>query len=606
MAPPILRLSDIQLTFGGTPLLEGASMSVAPGERLCLVGRNGSGKSTFLKIAAGLVEPDDGEVFVQPGTTVAYLPQEPDLSGYPTALDYVESGLSPQAELHTAQTLLNELGLSGDEDPASMSGGERRRAAIVRELASEPDILLLDEPTNHLDLPAIEWLEKRLKSRRGAYVLISHDRRFLETLSNAVVWIDLGRTLRMDKGFAHYDGWREEIVTQETTNRHKLDRKLVKETAWLRKGVTARRKRNMGRLRALMDLRQQRRDQRQRSGDVTITTNEAESSGKRVIEAKGISKAYDGRVIVQPFSTRILRGDRVGIIGPNGAGKTTLVRMLTGTLAPDEGDIKIGTSVEMASLDQGRVELSETLTLQDALTDGSGDSVIVGGVQKHVVGYMKDFLFDASQAKTPVSRLSGGERGRLMLARAMTRPGNLLILDEPTNDLDLETLDLLQEMVSEYAGTVILVSHDRDFLDRIVTSVINYEGDGTWQEYAGGYGDMIAQRGAGMVTEAKDINGDAPKKKSGGKSSASASSSKLKMSYKDKYALETLPDTMATLEREIADLETKMSDPNLFTQDPEAFQVATEMLTDKAIALSHAEEEWLRIEVLREKIEAQS
>lgn len=604
MAPPILRLSDIQLTFGGTPLLEGASMSVAPGERLCLVGRNGSGKSTFLKIAAGLMEPDDGEVFVQPGTTVAYLPQEPDLSGFATALDYVESGLSPQAELHTAQTLLNELGLSGDEDPASMSGGERRRAAIVRELASEPDILLLDEPTNHLDLPAIEWLEKRLKSRRGAYVLISHDRRFLETLSNAVVWIDLGRTLRMDKGFEHYDGWREEIVTQEATNRHKLDRKLVKETAWLRKGVTARRKRNMGRLRALMDLRQQRREQRQRSGDVTITANEAESSGKRVIEAKGISKTYDGRAIVQPFSTRILRGDRVGIIGPNGAGKTTLVRMLTGTLAPDAGDIKIGTSVEMASLDQGRVELSETLTLQDALTDGSGDSVVVGGVQKHVVGYMKDFLFDASQAKTPVSRLSGGERGRLMLARAMTRPGNLLILDEPTNDLDLETLDLLQEMVSEYAGTVILVSHDRDFLDRIVTSVINYEGDGRWQEYAGGYADMIAQRGAGMVKEAKEINGDAPKKKSSGKSSVTPS--KLKMSYKDKYALETLPDMMATLEREIAELETKMSDPNLFTQDPEAFQVATEMLTDKAIELSHAEEEWLRIEVLREKIEAQS
>ena len=606
MAPPILRLSDIQLTFGGTPLLEGANMSVAPGERLCLVGRNGSGKSTFLKIAAGLVEPDDGEVFVQPGTTVAYLPQEPDLSGYKTALDYVESGLSPQAELHTAQTLLNELGLSGDEDPASMSGGERRRAAIVRELASEPDILLLDEPTNHLDLPAIEWLERRLKSRRGAYVLISHDRRFLGTLSNAVVWIDLGRTLRMDKGFEHYDGWREEIVTQETTNRHKLDRKLVKETAWLRKGVTARRKRNMGRLRALMDLRQQRREQRQRSGDVTITTNEAESSGKRVIEAKEISKAYDGREIVKPFSTRILRGDRVGIIGPNGAGKTTLVRMLTGTLAPDEGNIKIGTSVEMASLDQGRVELSETMTLQDALTDGSGDSVIVGGVQKHVVGYMKDFLFDASQAKTPVSRLSGGERGRLMLARAMTRPGNLLILDEPTNDLDLETLDLLQEMVSDYAGTVILVSHDRDFLDRIVTSVINYEGDGVWQEYAGGYADMIAQRGAGMVAAAKEINGDAPKKKSSGKSSTSMPSSKLKLSYKDKYALETLPDTMATLEREIAELETKMSDPNLFTQDPEAFQVATEMLTDKAIALSHAEEEWLRIEVLREKIEAQS
>lgn len=362
----------------------------------------------------------------------------------------------------------------------------------------------------------------------------------------------------------------------------------------------------MGRLRALMDLRQQRRDQRQRSGDVTITTNEAESSGKRVIEVKEITKTYDGRAIVQPFSARILRGDRVGIIGPNGAGKTTLVRMLTGTLAPDEGSVRIGTSVEMASLDQGRVELSETLTLQDALTDGSGDSVVVGGVQKHVVGYMKDFLFDPSQARTPVSRLSGGERGRLMLARAMTRPGNLLILDEPTNDLDLETLDLLQEMVTDYAGTVILVSHDRDFLDRIVTSVINYEGDGRWQEYAGGYRDMVAQRGAGMVAEAKTVNADGSKRKSNTKSSSPTSSSKLKMSYKDKYALETLPATMAILEGEIADLETKLSDMNFFNTDPDGFQAATDTLTEKAIELAHAEEEWLRVEMLREEIEAQS
>lgn len=606
MAPPILRLSDIHLTFGGTPLLEGADMSVAPGERLCLVGRNGSGKSTFLKMAAGLIEPDSGEVFVQPGTTIAYLPQEPDLSGFETVLDYVEAGLSPQTELHVAQTLLSDLGLVGDEDPASMSGGERRRAALVRELASEPDVLLLDEPTNHLDLPAIEWLEKRLKARRGAYVLISHDRRFLENLSSAVVWIDLGRTLRMDKGFAHFDDWRDDIIEQDATERHKLNRKIVKETAWLHKGVTARRKRNMGRLRALMDLRQKRQDQRQRAGDVTITANEAETSGKRVIEAKNISKSFDGRAVVTPFSTRIVRGDRVGIIGPNGAGKTTLVRMLTGIMEPDEGSVKIGTSVEMASLDQGRIELSETLTLQDALTDGSGDSVIVGGVQKHVVGYMKDFLFDPSQAKTPVSRLSGGERGRLMLARAMTRPGNLLVLDEPTNDLDLETLDLLQEMISDYAGTVILVSHDRDFLDRVVTSVINYEGDGRWQEYAGGYRDMVAQRGAGMVEDAKSANADAPKKKPSGKASGGSTSSKLKMSYKDKYALETLPDTMAKLEEDIAALEGKLADQNLFTKDPDAFQAATDALTEKAIALSHAEEEWLRIEMLREEIEAQS
>jgi ATP-binding cassette subfamily F protein uup len=412
--------------------------------------------------------------------------------------------------------------------------------------------------------------------------------------------------LRMDKGFAHFDDWRDDIIEQDATERHKLNRKIVRETVWLHKGVTARRKRNMGRLRALMDLRQKRQDQRQRAGDVTITANEAETSGKRVIEAKNISKSFDGRAVVAPFSTRIVRGDRVGIIGPNGAGKTTLVRMLTGTLEPDEGNVKIGTSVEMASLDQGRIELSETLTLQDALTDGSGDSVIVGGVQKHVVGYMKDFLFDPVQAKTPVSRLSGGERGRLMLARAMTRPGNLLVLDEPTNDLDLETLDLLQEMISDYAGTVILVSHDRDFLDRIVTSVINYEGDGRWQEYAGGYRDMVAQRGAGMITDAKLANAETPKKKTASKPVGGSSSTKLKMSYKDKYALETLPDTMAKLEVEIAALEGKLADPNLFTKDPDAFQTATDSLTEKVKALSDAEEEWLRIEMLREEIEAQN
>lgn len=603
MAPPILRLSDIHLTFGGTPLLEGADMSVGPGERLCLVGRNGSGKSTFLKIAAGQVEPDDGEVFIQPGKTVAYLPQEPDLSGYATALDYVEAGLTPQAELHVAQTLLNELGLVGDENPASMSGGERRRAALVRVLASEPDILLLDEPTNHLDLPAIEWLEARLKSLRAAYVLISHDRRFLENLSNAVVWIDLGRTLRMDKGFAHFDDWRDEIVEREATERHKLKRKIVAETSWLNKGVTARRKRNMGRLRALMDLRQKRRDQRQRAGDVTITTNEAEISGKRVIEARSISKSYDGRAIVEPFSTRIVRGDRVGIIGPNGAGKTTLVRMLTGALSPDTGSVKVGTSVEVASLDQGRAELSDTLTLQNALTGGSGDSVIVGGVQKHVIGYMRDFLFDPAQARTPVSRLSGGERGRLMLARAMTRPGNLLVLDEPTNDLDLETLDLLQEMVSDYAGTVILVSHDRDFLDRIVTSTINYEGEGRWQEYAGGYNDMVAQRGAGMVADAKSKSQPSTKKKSAPSSGKQTPSGKKKLSYKDKYALETLPGTMVALESEITELQHTLADPNLFTRNPDGFQQATDDLDAKSRALGEAEEEWLRLEMLREEIE---
>ncbi len=603
MAPPVLRLSDIHLTFGGTPLLEGAEMSVAPNERIALVGRNGSGKSTFLKMAAGLVAPDDGEVFVQPGMTVRYLPQEPDLSGHATARDYVLAGLGPGDDAHAVEPLFAELGLTGDEDPAAMSGGERRRAALVGALAPAPDVLLLDEPTNHLDLPAIEWLEKTLKARRGALVLISHDRRFLETLSQSVVWLDIGRTLRLEKGFAAFDDWRDQVIEQEATERHKLNRKIVRETSWLHKGVTARRKRNMGRLRALQDLRKQKREQRQRAGAVTITASTAEASGKRVIEAQEVTKSYEGRAVVRPFSTRILRGDRVGIIGPNGAGKTTLVNMLIGGLDPDEGSVSIGKTVELASLDQKRAALADNTTLMDALTGGSGDSVTVGGQSRHVIGYMKDFLFDPGQANTAVGALSGGERGRLMLARAMTRPSNLLVLDEPTNDLDLETLDLLQEMIADYDGTVILVSHDRDFLDRCVSSVINYEGDGRWQEYAGGYADMVLQRGQGMETVAVAPTDKKPKQSRAAAGGGKPSGTKKKLSYKDKYALETLPDKIEALERQVADFEAALADGDLFTRDPGAFQRATEGLAESAAELQASEEEWLRLELLKEEID---
>jgi len=601
MAPPLLTLTDIGLTFGGTPLLEGAEMSVSPGARICLVGRNGSGKSTFLKIAAGLIEPDQGEVFQQPDATIRYLPQEPDFSGFASVSEYVEAGLAPGDEPYRAQLLVSELGLNGDEDPATMSGGERRRAALARTLAPEPDILLLDEPTNHLDLPVIEWIERELRRRRAAMVLISHDRRFLENLSNAVVWLDRGQTMRLDKGLNAYDSWRDEILEQEVTERHKLDRKIVREMSWMNKGVTARRKRNMGRLRALNDLRQMRRDQRHVAGSVKITTSEAGASGKRVIEARGISKSYEGRKIVDDFSIRILRGDRVGIIGPNGAGKTTLLNMLTSDLAPDSGTVKLGTTLEIATLDQSRESLSPGVSLQDSLTDGSGDSVTVGGQQRHVVGYMKDFLFDPSQARTAISALSGGERGRLMLARAMTRPSNMLVLDEPTNDLDLETLDLLQEMIAEYVGTVLVVSHDRDFLDRVVTSTVNYEGNGRWQEYAGGYADMVVQRGQDMEAHAKSVEASSPRKSS--KFSTSRSSSKLKMTFKDKHALEILPAKIKKLEVEKSKLEEVLADATLYTRDPDGFEQATAAISTITADLANAEEEWLRLEMLREEIE---
>ena len=601
MAPPLLLLKDIRLTFGGRPLLDGAEISVSAGERLGLVGRNGSGKSTLLKIAAGLVEADGGSRFVQPGATIRYLPQEPDLAGFATTRAYVEAGLAPGDDEHRASYLLMALGLTGDEAPATLSGGEARRAALARTLAPEPDILLLDEPTNHLDLPAIEWLEAELKSSRSALVLISHDRRFLETLTRATLWLDRGRTRKLDKGFGVFEAWRDEQLAQEELDRHKLDRQIEREKDWLRYGVTARRKRNTGRLRALDDLREKRRTQRKAQGSVQLTVTEGATSGALVVEAKNVSKAYDGRTIVADFSTRIARGDRIGLVGANGAGKTTLLNLITGALAPDEGVIRIGANVEIATLDQKRASLDPSTTLREALTHGRGDTVEVGGQTKHVVSYMKDFLFGPEQAGSPLSALSGGERGRLLLARALAQPSNLLVLDEPTNDLDLETLDLLQEMIGEYPGTVILVSHDRDFLDRTVDAVIASEGDGRWQEYAGGYADMVNQRGRGV-----DARGPAASQGSGkSKGAASLSAqpaSRKKLSFKDQHALETLPKRIQTLEAEIAKLAAKLADPQLYAKDPKAFAKTSDDLAKAEAEKAASEERWLELEMMREEL----
>ena len=598
MAPPILILRDIDLTFGGVPLLEGAELSVSERDRLCLVGRNGSGKSTLLKIAAGLIEADNGEVFVQPGTAVRYLPQEPDLLGFKSTGDYVEAGLGPSDDPYRGIYLLNQLGLNGNEDPSNLSGGEARRAALARVLAPEPDILLLDEPTNHLDLPAIEWLEKELKTLRSALVLISHDRRFLENLSQATVWLSMGSAKRLDKGFAHFESWRDGVIEQEKLDRHKLDRKIVAENDWLIHGVSARRKRNQGRLRALFDLRQQRRDQRQLAGVVKMAVSEGELSGKLVGEAKGLGKSYGGVSVVKDFSTRIQRGDRIGLVGPNGAGKTTLLNMLTGTLAPDEGSMRLGVNLQMVSLDQRRESLDLDCTLSDALTGGSGDSVTVGGKPRHVIGYMKDFLFTPNQAKSPISALSGGERGRLMLARAFATDSNLLVLDEPTNDLDLETLDLLQELLANYAGTVLLVSHDRDFLDRVVTSVIVSQGRGRWIEYAGGFSDILAQ--SAEREEDRDEARKAQKiPKSGKENSGPAPDKKRKLSYKEKFALENLPIQIETLEADIKGLHKKLSDPDLYAKNSDVFQQTADKLKTAENDLAAAEEEWLRLELLK-------
>ena len=604
MAPPILTLQDVHLTFGGTPLLEGAEFAIGERERLCLIGRNGSGKSTLLKIAAGQIEADQGERFVQPGVTIRYLPQEPDLTGHDTVLNYVDEGLAPGDDPHRARTLLENLGLTGDETPSTLSGGEARRAALARVLAAAPDILLLDEPTNHLDLPAIEWLEQELKGSRSALVLISHDRRFLQNLSRATVWLDRGLTRRLGRGFEAFEAWRDEVLEQEETDHHKLGRKIVREEHWLRYGVTARRKRNQKRLQALHDMRAKRRDFRRAAGGVKLTVMESEASGKLVIEAKNIAKAYGERPIVSDFSIQVRRGDRIGIVGPNGAGKTTLINLLTGAHAPDSGTVKLGTKLDMVTLDQAREKLEPGWTVRDALTGGRGDMVHVNDKPKHVVSYMKDFLFQPEQANTPLHVLSGGERGRLMLARALAEPSNLMVLDEPTNDLDLETLDLLQEMLGDYTGTLLLVSHDRDFLDRVATSVIAWEGsirDPRWTEYAGGYSDMTVQR-SGASTEPADTVAK-PRKPKQAKSQTAAPKPKRKLSFKEKHALETLPETIAALETEAARLQQVLADPALYAKDPESFSKSASDLETAQAKIAKAENQWLELELLKQELE---
>ena len=605
MAPPLLSLQNVRLNLGGQPLLEAADLAVAPRERICIVGRNGSGKSTLMRIAAGEVEFDAGARFLQPQTSLRYLAQEPSLAGYPTVLAYAEAGLGPHDDPHRARYLLERLGLTGDEAPDRLSGGEARRAALARVLAASPDVLLLDEPTNHLDVAAIEWLETELASLRSALVLVSHDRRFLQNLATSTVWLDRGRTRRLDRGFGEFEAWRDQILEEEERDRHKLDRKIAAEEDWVRYGVTARRKRNVRRMGALADLRKERRDARRSLGDVRLSVSEAQASGTLAIEADKISKSFEGRPIVSDFSIRVLRKDRIGVLGPNGAGKTTLLNLLTGALAPDGGEVKLGANVRLATLDQSRSTLRADMTLADALTGGGSDWVEIAGQRKHVVGYMKDFLFGPEQARTPVSKLSGGERARLALARALSLPSNLIVLDEPTNDLDIETLDLLQEMLTDYSGPVIVVSHDRDFIDRVATSVVIAEGDGRWTEYAGGYSDMVAQRGygVGVAMAPEPRRRDERAAKSSGTASPQPQGGKRRLSFKEKHALETLPKRIKDLEAAKERLQRALDDPTLYARDPEKFRVASEAYARTQADLASAEEEWLTLEILREDIE---
>jgi ATP-binding cassette subfamily F protein uup len=600
----LLSLRDITLTHGGKPLLDGAELTVSEGEAIALVGRNGSGKSTFLKIAAGLLEPDGGERVVTLGKSVRYLPQEPDLSGHATVLDYVLRGLGPIDDEHRARRLLEALGFRGDEAPGPLSGGEKRRAALARVLAPAPDVLLLDEPTNHLDLPAIEWLEEELRAIGAGLVLVSHDRRLLTNLSSATVWLDRGVTRRLSRGFGDFESWRDEVLEQEEVARHKLDRKIVAEEDWVRYGVSGRRKRNQKRLRDLGSLRQTRSNSERTLGKVRFTVaEEATSVSKLVIEAKNLAKSFGEQVIVGDLSLRLVHGARLGLIGPNGSGKTTILNLLTGALKPDAGYVKIGTTLQIVALDQARAALDPKATLQETLTGGRGDTVDVAGESKHVYTYMREFLFKPEQARTPVGVLSGGERGRLMLAKALAQPSNLLVLDEPTNDLDLETLDLLQEMIGDYPGTVLLVSHDRDFLDRTVTSVLAYEGEARWVEYAGGYSDMVAQRGRGVTRKQAPATAMKPPARAVEPPPPAKAPAKRKLTFSQQHALKTLPQRITELQATISRAQKQLDDSNLFQRDPATFQKAAGTLAAAQAELAAAEDEWLTLEMLREEIE---
>ena len=592
---PLLQLSGISLTFGGNPVFDNLDLVVQPGDRVALVGRNGSGKSTLMKVMAGLVEPDAGLRVVPPGVSVGYMEQDPDLSGYATLGDYAASGL-PDGESYKVSVVAEGLKFNPETPVSTASGGERRRAALAKLMAEAPELMLLDEPTNHLDIQAIEWLEAELKSTRCAYVLISHDRAFLRALTKATHWIDRGEVRRRETGFDGFEEWRETVWAEEDEARHKLDRKIKHEAKWAVEGISARRKRNMGRVRALADLRAERSSQIRRQGTAAMEFEGGVVSGKKVIEAVGISKSYGDKTLIKDFDLRILRGDRVAFVGPNGVGKTTLLKMLVGQLEPDSGSVKLGTNLEIAVFDQTRAQLDPEASLWENLTgdplmsvSGASDQVMVRGTPKHVVAYLKDFLFDERQARAPVKALSGGEKARLLLAKLMARSSNLLILDEPTNDLDVETLDLLQDILGEYDGTVLLVSHDRDFIDRVATATVALEGNGRATAYPGGWSDYAAQRGADAV--------EMPKKTGSSHVNLREDVKKLSegLSFTEKKRLEALPGIMERLEAEINKLTDFLSDAEMFTREPVKFRKATEAIAERQQALQAAEEEWLAL-----------
>ena len=597
MRAPILALKDVRLADGPLMLFDGVDLALDTRVRACLVGRNGAGKSTLLRILAGEIAPDDGERNLAVGTRIAYVPQEPPIIGE-TLLDHAIAG---GAEAHRAEAALADFGLDPAKSTQGLSGGEARRAALARAFAEDADVLLLDEPTNHLDILAIETLEAELSASRAAALIVSHDRAFLERVTRRCFWLEYRQVKRLDEGFAAFDACEEKIVAAEAEEARRLNRYIEREQHWMARGVTGRRARNEGRRRRLDSLRQERTDRlKDTRSELSMGIAASGASGKRVVDAKGLSKSFGDRALLKTFSTRILRGDRVAVVGPNGAGKTTLVKILLGEIAPDAGEVVLGTNLEVNYIDQARGALSPELTLRDVLLPQGGDQVMVRGVPKHVNAYAKDFLFTEAQLRQPVKSLSGGERNRLLLARALARPANVMVLDEPTNDLDMDTLDLLEDLLADFEGTLILVSHDRDFIDRLATSTSGLDGTGRAVETPGGWQDFVSQN-PGFFAPPR-LTAPAPAKPAPPPRAEPKAAAKL--SYKDQRRLGELETLIEGAPARISALETELANPDLYVRDPARFKRLSETLEAVRTQLASDEEEWLDLEGRREALEA--